>query len=126
MTDRFEKIIRFVGIPLAIAALFYFAYARYYDGVAVLILGAFFTYFRDRLGRGMRHRASLSAPPAKEKIGSPLLEIAKALGCLLGAAIGVGIAMTLLDGQLGLAFALTCTVTGVVAFMMFLMRAAGF
>lgn len=106
--------------------MFYCAYARYYDGVAIVILVAFFAFFKDRLSRGMRHGSLLPSPPAKETIRSPGLEIVKALGCLLAAAMGVGIAMTIPYGQLAVAFALTCTVSGIVAFMMFVMRAVGF
>jgi hypothetical protein len=126
MTNTLAKYIRFGGILIAIAALFYFAYARFYDGVAIVILVAFFAFFKDRLSRGMRRSALLPSPLAKEKIRSPFLEIMKALGCLIGAGIGVGIAAILPYSQLSVAFALTCTVTGIVAFMMFMMRAVGF
>jgi hypothetical protein len=36
MKKPVAKVIRLAGIPLAIAALFYFAYARYSDGMAAV------------------------------------------------------------------------------------------
>ena len=120
------KFARIAGISVFIAALFWLVYAHYYEAAAGAILVVFLAYFISRVEPGLWSRSPCTVVPNGEPGRSPSREIGKGIVCLAsGAAIGLGVGMRVPDVQVGVAFALTFVVSGVVAFVLFLMRALG-
>lgn len=111
------------GVLCAVAVVFYCAYTRTYDGVGLVILLVFFTYFLN-LKSSSRRGAAARSPSSGEAIHLPIREFAKGLAFLLAGAIGVVVGLQIPDVQLGVAVALTAAVVAIVGFMLFLLRAA--
>jgi hypothetical protein len=117
------KFIPVAGALCAVAVVFYCAYTRSYDGVGLVILLVFFTYFLN-LKSGGRSGAAALSPTSGEAIRTPIRELAKALTCLLAGAVGVAIGLRIPRVRLGVAMAATAAVVAIVACMLFLLRAA--
>lgn len=116
------KVIPIAGALCAAAVVFYSAYTRSYDGVGLVILLVFFTYFLNlKSGRG--RAASLPSSSSGLAVRTPIREFAKGLACLASGAIGVTIGLRIPDVKLGVAVALTAAVAGIVGFMLFAFRA---
>jgi hypothetical protein len=91
---------------------------------AILILVAFFAYFIGKRKSGDSEKATDPFKALRESGSSPFRELAKGLAWLIGCLlVGLGIGMKIPDVQLGVAFALSVVVIGVVAFVLFLIRA---
>ena len=92
-------------------------YFRNYDAASILILATFFAFF-------MSLRRSDGAANLFAAVGSPVLELAKALGCLIAGGAFAGAAGFLISQtQLTVSVSLTAVVVGVVGFVVFLIRA---
>ena len=118
------KIIPIAGALGAVAVIFYCAYTRTYDAVGLVILLVFFTYFLNLKVGGLRGAEALS-PARRVATNAPIRELGKGLGCLGGGALGVVVGLGIPEVQLGVAVALTAAVVGIVAFMLFVLRALG-
>ena len=118
------KPIPIAGALCAVAVVFYCAYTRTYDGVGLVILLVFFAYFLNLKSGGRRGAAALS-PTSGEAIHTPIRELAKGLACLLGSiALAAVVGYAVSDMRLAVSIALTAVVVGIVAFMLFVLRAA--
>src|SRR5580698_1103540 len=101
LNARNVRLISVVGILCWIAALFYFVYMKNYEAPGFLILVVFFAYFL-----GLRKWSGLdnSSNPFKflqQDGGSPVLELAKGLGCIVvGAAIAVAAGLAIQNVEL--------------------------
>lgn len=109
------------GALCGVAVVFYCAYTRSYDGVGLVILLVFFSYFLN-LKLGSRSGAVVLSSSYSQG-ASPLREVVKAVACLVAGAVGVAIGLKIPDIQLGVATALTALVIALVAFMLFVLRA---
>jgi hypothetical protein len=116
------KLIPIASALCAVAAVFYCAYTRTYDFVGLVILLVFFAYFLNLKSEGRRD-VSLPSPASVHAVRSPIWEVGKGLACLVAGAVGVVIGLHVPDVQIGVAIALTAAVAGIVAFMLFLLRA---
>lgn len=114
------KIIPIGGVLCAVAVVFSSAYTQTADGVGLVILLVFFTYFLN-LKSGARGGAL--SPASGAVINSPIRELAKGLACLVLAAVVVAVGLKIPDVRLAVAVALTAAVAAIVGFMLFLMRA---
>jgi hypothetical protein len=116
--------IRFAIALCWVAALFYCIYVGNYEAPAILILVAFFAYFISKRKSGDSEKGTDTFKFLRQGGSSPIRELAKGLAWLIGCLlIGLGIGMKIPDVQLGVAFALSVVVIGVVAFVLFLIRA---
>jgi hypothetical protein len=97
---RSAKLGPIAGVFCAIAVVFYCAYTRSYDGMGLVILLVFFTYFLNLKSRE-RSRAAVLSPTSGSASRSPVRELAKGLACIAGGALGVGIGLKIPDVQMG-------------------------
>lgn len=118
------NIIRFAIALGWVAALFYGLYVGNYELPAILILVAFFVYFMSLRNWGEADTPTNPLNFLRQPSSSAIKELAKGLASLIGSLlVGLGIGMNIPEVQLGVAFALCIVVIGVVAFVLFLIRA---
>jgi hypothetical protein len=118
-----SKLFQLAGVLCALAVLFYCVYTRSFDGASIVVLVVFFAYFYN-LKLARRSAGSLPSPNSAQVARKPIRELAKGLGCLVGGGALAGVVGYVVpDVQLAVAIALTAVVGGIVAFMLFLLRA---
>jgi hypothetical protein len=122
-----RQLIRYTGIALTVIALLYAMYARYYMSVAGVVLVGSLFYFGNRFECRQHRLMADSSPSPTGPTRTVVRYLLKGFGCfLIAAIIGLGIGMKISNVQLGLAFALTGILIGVIGFVGYLMRALGF
>jgi hypothetical protein len=122
--DRNVRLVTVAGLVCWVAALFYCIYIKNYEAPAFLILAAFFVYFFSRRKWSGSDNASSPFSFLGQDGGPPIWELVKGLGCAaVGAAIAAAAGLTISNVELGVAIALTAVIVGIVAFVLFLIRA---
>jgi hypothetical protein len=124
LNARNVRLISVAGILCWIAALFYFIYIKNYEAPGFLILVVFFVYFLGQRKWSGSDNASNPFKFLQQDGGSPIRELVKGLGCVVvGVAIAAAAGLAIQNVELSVAIALTAVVIGIVAFVLFLVRA---
>jgi len=115
-------------IPVAVvlclvAALFFCIYIKNYEVPGFLILAVFFAYFSSQGNGGASRKASNPFNFLRQDGSSPIRELSKGVGCVVVAAAIAAAGLAIPKVDLGVAVALTAVVVGMVACVLFLLRA---
>lgn len=118
------KLLR-VGLVLCgVAALFCCLYAHAHNAAAGVMLLTFWIFFINLFKSSAANVAPGVSAITVSAVASPIRELAKGLGCLVGGAAIAAIAgVSMGNNKLTVAIMLTAVVVGFVAFVLFLIRA---
>jgi len=123
LSARSARLIPIAIILCWVAALFCCIYIKNYQVPGFLVLALFFAYFSGQGDWGASGKALKPFKFLRQHGSSPIRELSKGVGCIVGAAAITAAGLAIPNVDLGVAVALTAAMVGMVACMLFLLRA---